>query len=176
MSNEDYRLRLQPGSVPASEDADIRERLLRIPGVSDQGGGLFHFGQPDADGVMQIRVGDEAIEITVPRPWVHERGPQVFALVFMVAEWRGFEVFDPQIDEPLQKEAVLQGLVAVRQAQRNAEAAGDPSAVRTEAPARPEGVKADPTDDLQTYQPRTTTPPSPKSEKNKPWWKKLAGG
>lgn len=177
MTNEEYRLRLRPGAEEESGGGDVRERLLRIPGVSEQGEDLFHFGQPDADGVMAIRLGESDIDMTIPRPWIHERGPQVFALVFMVAEWRGWEVFDPQIGETLQKEAVLQGLVAMRQAQRNVEEAGaDPGAVRSEPPGRPEGVKADPTDDLQAYRPTTSAPPSGKSEEKKPWWKKLTGG
>jgi hypothetical protein len=46
----------------------------------------------------------------------------VFALVFMLRDWLGMQAYDPQIDDILDKESVLKGLVAMRQAQREREA------------------------------------------------------
>ena len=58
-----------------------------------------------------------------------ERGPRVFALVFMLQGWTRWEVFDPQLGDTLQREAVLQGLVAMRQAQMEKEGARVPRPV-----------------------------------------------
>ena len=103
----------------------------------------------------------------MPRAMVVEKGPRVFALVFMLAEWAKWEVFDPQIDDRLQKEAVLSGLVAMRQAQRDQEA---PTPEQSAAPAGPPPAPAD------DYTPTTTAPPPAPKERRRPWWKKLAGG
>ena len=122
-------------SIPASID-DIASRLGRIPSIQRISPRSFEFGEADEHGVMklefqswqdgvQIAPDDDnsshCLEITVPRAWVHERGPQVFAIVFMAAEWLGWTVYDPQIEDSLQKDAVLQGLVAMRQARLVAE-------------------------------------------------------
>ena len=129
---EDYQLVLRP----TLEDQDpldqtlLRERLLRIPGVIARGDGVFQFGEIDEHGAMIIQARDESIETAIPRAWVHERGPQVFAIVFMMAEWHAYEVYDPQIGEVLIKEAVLQGLVAMRQARLEAEGRGGPPGTR----------------------------------------------
>lgn len=121
-------------------------RLGRIPGVTRQAGGRFTFGEADAHGQMQIDAGDP-IRVRIPRAWVMERGPQVFALVFMTAEWCGGEVYDPQIDDTLKKEVVLQGMVAVRQARREQEQ-------ETTAP--------------ETPAPQVDATPGAK----RPWWKR----
>jgi len=124
---EFYRLVLRCGDAEnASEHTSAAvDRLLRIPGVVDCGQGSYEFGKADAAGVMALRFGDESIDIEIPRAWVSERGPRVFALVFMLAEWLRWEVYDPQIEETLKKEVVLQGMVAMRQAQRERELRGD---------------------------------------------------
>jgi len=103
----------------------------RIPTLSAAEPGRYVFGEADEHGQMDLRFAPEGadgtfdrIEVRIPRPWVHAKGPQVFALVFMTAEWIGFEVHDPQIDSVLQKEAVLQGMVAMRQAQLDQERGG----------------------------------------------------
>ncbi len=128
-----YRLVLsQEGSVLPCED--LRQRLRRIPGLENEDANTLTFGDEDEHGLMRIRfrpVADPAdsydgLDVEVPRPWVHARGPQVFALVFMIAEWIGWSVYDPQIESTLQKEAVLQGLVAMRQAQLEKEGKGGP--------------------------------------------------
>ena len=79
------------------------------------------------------------VRIRFPRPWVNDRGPQVFALVFMTAEWCDGEVYDPQIDDTLRKDVVLQGMVAVREAQREQEMKSAPErpAPKSDAPAKP---------------------------------------
>ena len=122
-------------SIPASID-DIALHLGRIPSRRRSSARSFEFGEADEHGVMklefqasqdgaQIAPDDEitthCLDITVPRAWVHERGPQVFAIVFMAAEWLGWTVYDPQIEDSLQKDDVLQGLVAMRQARLVAE-------------------------------------------------------
>jgi hypothetical protein len=90
---------------------------------------------------MEIVASPERIDIRIPRSWVMERGPQVFALVFMTAEWCNGEVWDPQIEDTLQKDVILQGMVAVRQAQREQEPrttqAEQLPPVEPEAPATP---------------------------------------
>jgi len=92
----------------------------------------YEFGEPDEHGVMSIglgRGGDQTpddhfdkIEISIPRPWVQSNGPQVFAIVFMIQGWTDWVVYDPQIGDTLQREVVLQGLVAMRQAQMETDA------------------------------------------------------
>jgi hypothetical protein len=130
----------------------LRDRLARIPTLEAQGGDLYHFGEPDEHGVMRIELcardarldSDrfDAIEVVIPRSWVHARGPQVFALVFMMAEWNQWTVYDEQIRDTLQKEAVLQGLVAMRQAQLQKEGRGGPPGTQAhfvEEPSRDDG-------------------------------------
>jgi hypothetical protein len=95
----------------------------------------------------------DEVEVRIPRPWVIERGPRVFALVFMLAEWAKFEVFDPQIGDNLQKEAVLSGLVAMRQAKREHEAR------RSDEPVTPAPESDSP-------EPQNGGPASG------PWWKR----
>jgi hypothetical protein len=85
--------------------------------VADLGDGRYEFGERDTDGIMQIQVVPASVRVSIPRSWIPARGPQVFALVFMMAEWLCWEVHDPQIGELLKKDVVLQGLVAMRQAQ-----------------------------------------------------------
>lgn len=185
---------------PAEREGLLRH-LTRIPGVVERAPDRYVFGDEDEHGIMELDVfvrrdgarveprdvsDDESarcdeIEVRVPRPWVMENGPRVFALIFMLAEWAKWEVHDTQIDDTLQKDAVLSGLVAMRQAQRNAEASGDPGAaggpvdthdpaVTTSRPARPDsGIDPPPVED---YQPTTTTPPAEKPKaKRRPWWK-----
>lgn len=157
--------------------------LTRIPGVVETGPDRYAFGDEDEHGVMQLDVfvrrngarvepqdvrDDEAdrcdeVEVRIPRDWVMAKGPQVFALVFMLAEWADWEVFDPQIDDTLQKEAVLSGLVAMRQAQRQAE--------NPQADPAPAGPPPMPPED---YLPTTATPPRPAKDeaKRRPWWKR----
>jgi hypothetical protein len=97
----------------------------------------YEFGDRDEHGVTEIeRRDDGEVEIRVPRPWVMARGPQIFALVFMTAEWCSGEVYDPQIDDTLRKDVVLQGLVAARQAQRE-KASPEVAAPAPEADASP---------------------------------------
>lgn len=115
-----YRLTLRPSSSAEATDSphSVSDRLLRIPGVTRIDSGCFRFGEADEHGIMQLDFEGEAIEVVVPRPWVQDKGPQVFALVFMLAEWLHWDVYDPQIEDVLKKDVVLQGLVAMRQAQR----------------------------------------------------------
>jgi hypothetical protein len=186
----------------------MREHLRRIPGVKDQGDGLYTFGERDEHGIMEIEMlvvrdrervpvedlaaedaeRSNGIEVRIPRPWVMPRGPQVFALVFMMAEWNGWEVYDPQIEDTLQKEAVLSGLVAVRQQQLEREGRGGPpgtrahflqpdaSGVSAERPQRPGGVKMESTrrrrPEGEEYVPTVQDPPAPEDDTpKKPWWK-----
>lgn len=121
-----YRLELRDPANPAPglARAEIERKWQKIPTLSEAEPGRFVFGDADEHGQMDLRFDPadaadtfDRIQVQIPRAWVHARGPQVFALVFMTAEWIDFEVHDPQIDSVLQKEAVLQGLVAMRQAQ-----------------------------------------------------------
>lgn len=143
--NPNYRILLRPRETqsPQLECAPVREKLKAVPGVSARDEGLHHFGEEDEHGVMTIRLSAESaaegtspagesasarehessadtlrsIEISIPRFWIKARGPQVFAIVFMMQGWTGFEVYDPQIESTLERETVLQGMVAIRQAQ-----------------------------------------------------------
>lgn len=143
-------IRARPDARFEPDPGMLAERLERIPGVSIEGPRRFTFGEADEHGQMEILAPENGeIGIRIPRPWVMEKGPQVFALVFMAAEWCGGEVFDPQIDDTLRKDVVLQGLVAARQAQRERDAA---------PPAMPAPTKAPTTDE---------SPAPPK----RPWWK-----
>jgi hypothetical protein len=198
----------------APRDA-LRDHLRRIPNLMHQGDDLYHFGEQDEHGVMQVefqivRDGEQippdswteedkercnGVEVRIPRAWVMDRGPQVFALVFMIAEWYGWQVFDPQIGDTLQKEAVLQGLVAMCQRRLQAEGRGGPPGTQAhfvqgsrhpseagtettfERPPRSEGVKMPGRqigeDRNQPYEPRTRPSP-PKSEtRPRPWWNRL---
>jgi len=148
MESSLYRLRIRPhpGADFDPDPERLRARLLRIPGVSQTADGRFEFGDRDEHGVTEIEcLSGGEIEFRVPRPWVMPRGPQIFALVFMTAEWCSGEVYDPQIDDTLRKDVVLQGLVAVRQAQREGE---------TPAPPDPDTP--------------SEAPPAPR----RPWWKR----
>ncbi len=120
-------------SVEATEVSrlELEERLVAIPGVRRLEDGSYEFAEEGDRGAMGIRFlpaeGQlESIETEIPRPWVMERGPRVFALVFMLQGWTRWEVFDPQLGDTLQREAVLQGLVAMRQAQMEKEGARVP--------------------------------------------------
>ena len=184
--SETYTLLLRSDdqhSTPSPREGLIAH-LTRIPGVEEHAPDRYRFGDEDAHGVMEIdlhvrRAGvrvdsadvadDEAervdeVEVRIPRPWVMERGPRVFALVFMMAEWAKWEVFDPQIDDRLQKEAVLSGLVAMRQAQR-------------EKQAREAGTSAEPMAPpplTEDYQPRaiaSETKNDGAGRRRRPWWK-----
>lgn len=101
----------------------LHDRLLRIPGLEEGSPGHYSFGEPDEHGRMEMELRGEGervegMEVRIPRPWATSKGPQVWALVFMAAEWAGWEVYDPQIDGTLEKQVVLSGLVAMRQQQR----------------------------------------------------------
>lgn len=170
-------------SRPAEREGLVGH-LTRIPGVVETAPDRYAFGDEDEHGVMELDVyvrrngarvepadvgDDEAdrcdeLEVRIPRPWVMEQGPRVFALVFMLAEWARWEVFDPQIEDTLQKEAVLSGLVAMRQAQREQE--------RKDA-GLSEPMPVPPPMPDEEYLPTTATPPAPSKEKAKrrPWWK-----
>jgi hypothetical protein len=118
----------------------LQTRLGRIPGVTESGPRSWAFGEPDEHGAMEIEALETGqIRIRFPRLWVNDRGPQVFALVFMTAEWCDGEVYDPQIDDTLRKDVVLQGMVAVRQAQREQDMKSAPEspAPKSDAPAKP---------------------------------------
>lgn len=124
---ERYRILVRPegdDSPPASVE-QLSSRLLRIPTLERAGERRFRFGDEDEDGRLELELeggeGDrfERASFSIPRGWVPRKGPQVFALIFMVRDWLGFEAYDPQIDDVLNKEAVLQGLVAMRQAELN---------------------------------------------------------
>ena len=143
-------IRARAGTPFDPDPAMLAGRLERIPGVNVEGPGRFSFGEPDEHGRMEIQAQTEPARIGIrfPRAWVMDRGPQVFALVFMAAEWSGGEVFDPQIEDTLRKDVVLQGLVAVRQAQREKESPGPPPPER-ETPATEE----------------------PPASGKRPWWK-----
>jgi hypothetical protein len=147
-----YRLTLwsDPDGSRELPRRELANRLARIPNLEEASVGLYHFGERDEDGVMEIELllirdgekipltepaGDDGgsynrIEVRVPRSWVMAKGPQVFAIVFMMAEWNRWAVYDEQIEQTLQKEAVLQGLVAMRQAKLEAEGRGGPPGTR----------------------------------------------
>jgi len=153
-----YRLTLRsdPTYAAARPRAELASRLARVPSLQDRGRGLFEFGTPDEHGVMEVelalvrdgakvpfedlRAEDaatyNAVEVRVPRPWVTSKGPQVFALVFMMAEWNGWTVYDEQIESTLQKDTVLQGLVAMRRAQLDREGRGGPAGSTGEGSGR----------------------------------------
>jgi hypothetical protein len=118
--SEFYRLTLRsdPEHPVDLDRAGLRMRLSAVPTVTDLGEGRYHFGEADENGVMELTQLESAagMSVSIPRPWVMDKGPQVFALVFMIQGWTGWQVFDEQIGETLQREAVLQGLVAMRQA------------------------------------------------------------
>jgi len=145
-------IRARDGQEFDPDAAMLESRLGRIPGVSVLGSGQFRFGEADEHGAMEIVAGPGGVDIRIPRTWVMERGPQVFALVFMTSEWCHGEVWDPQIEDTLQKDVVLQGMVAVRQAQREQAE----RAVSTTAPA----------EEISPAEPEA--PAKPK----RPWWKK----
>ena len=122
--NSNYRILLRPREGQSSElaCASVRERLPSVPGISSPSERLFHFGEEDEHGVMTVRLLPEeptdsmrSIEVSIPRPWVKLRGPRVFAIVFMMQGWTDWEVYDPQIESTLERETVLQGMVAMRQ-------------------------------------------------------------
>lgn len=115
-----YHLTLRPSAAKEASDGPdaVVGRLLRIPGVREVEPRRYEFGEADEHGIMRLEFEAAAVEISIPRTWVQARGPQVFALVFMLAEWLGWEVYDSQIEDVLVKETVLQGMVAMRQAQR----------------------------------------------------------
>ncbi|HEX9641600.1 MAG TPA: hypothetical protein VGB13_09835 [Candidatus Krumholzibacteria bacterium] len=130
--SDDYRLFLRPPT--ASGDTrpveELRAKLTRVPTLEEIDGRHFEFGEADQAGIMKLALetaADEAagqfdrVEITVPRAWLPGRGPQVFALVFMAAEWLGWEVYDPQIEDTLKKDVVLAGMIAMRRAQLDRE-------------------------------------------------------
>ena len=199
MSDDTYTLLLRSDAdhTRPADRAGLIGHLTRIPGAEADPGvaDRFTFGEADAAGSMTLdflvvrdgqrvsapEVTDEEaarcdeVEIRMPRPWVMERGPQVFALVFMLAEWAKWEVFDPQIEDTLQKEAVLSGLVAMRQAQREHEAQGGaptPGPVGSggasfERPPRPGEAPPPPAEDYRPTQREAPKAPS----KKKPWWK-----
>ena len=174
--SKNYTLQLRQDAAfsRAAEREALLNHLLRIPGLEAVEADLYVFGDEDEHGRMELelfvrRDGErvaaaevtdaeharcDELEVRIPRPHVHAHGPRVFALVFMVAEWAKWEVFDPQIESVLQKEAVLSGLVAMRQAQRDAEA-------KVEAPA------PTPVD----YESVTKTPP-PEKKRRRPWFKR----
>jgi len=138
--NYELTIRARPDGAFNPDVEMLDARLGRIPGVGITSPGSYRFGEPDEHGVMEISVRETgSISIRIPRAWVMDRGPQVFALVFMTAEWCDGEVHDPQIDDTLQKETVLQGMVAVRQAQREQELKSAPEtpAPTSDAPAQP---------------------------------------
>ena len=168
----------------STDRADLLARLRRIPGVepSDDRVDSYEFGDRDEHGVMSLELfvcrdgtrvpaadvtdveGErcDEVEVRIPRAWVLDRGPRVFALVFMLAEWAKWTVFDPQIGGTLQKEAVLSGLVAMRQKQRDFEAS-------TAQPASASAEQAAPPPD---YVPQVQpAPPAPKRGRG-PWWKR----
>lgn len=130
--SSDYRLLLRPhaASIGDRPVEELRSKLTRVPTLEEIDSRHFEFGEADQAGIMRLTLqtaGSEAaqqfdqVDIRVPRAWLPGRGPQVFALVFMAAEWLGWEVFDPQIDDTLKKEVVLQGMVAMRRAQLDRE-------------------------------------------------------
>lgn len=127
--SEFYRILVRGDDAESSTlpRSAVRDRLCAVPKVVLREGDLHEFGEADEHGVMtlQLHGPDEetlsSIEVMIPRPWVMQMGPQVFALVFMVQGWTNWEVYDPQIDGTLQREAVLQGLVAMRQARMQEE-------------------------------------------------------
>jgi len=105
----------------------LRQRLRSVPRVLARDEDRHEFGEADEHGVMSVSLRGStpdalsAIEVEIPRAWVMNSGPQVFALVFMLQGWTDWEVYDPQIEGTLQREAVLQGLVAMRQARMQEE-------------------------------------------------------
>jgi len=129
-----YQLLIRKDS-PESESSsceDLSSRLVRVPTIErvDLRHYVFggDFGEADEAGRVHLSlpecdVEDEfsRIEVDIPRSWVPEKGPQIFALVFMAASWLSWEVYDPQIDDTLKKDVVLQGLVAMRRAQLEGE-------------------------------------------------------
>lgn len=123
-------LREGPGFDGEITRPRLQDRLLRIPGLEEAAPGLYSFGEPDEHGRMEMELregpGDSiaGMEVRIPRPWATSKGPQVWALVFMAAEWAGWEVYDPQIGDTLEKQVVLSGLVAMRQQQRGQGPAG----------------------------------------------------
>jgi len=145
-------IRARDGQDFDPDAAMLESRLGRIPGVSVLGSGQFRFGEADEHGAMEFVAGPDGVDIRIPRTWVMERGPQVFALVFMTAEWCHGEVWDPQIEDTLQKDVVLQGMVAVRQAQREQE--------QRTAPGPPPAEQVPPAD------------PESSARARRPWWKK----
>lgn len=122
--SDSYTILLRAGgdAAPGCSREEILRRLRSVPKLQEKGEGRLEFGEADEHGVMTLALLGpdpqllESIEIRIPRPWVMENGPQVFALVFMIQGWTDWEVYDPQIDSTLHREAVLQGLVAMRQA------------------------------------------------------------
>lgn len=175
-------LRSDAARSASTDRADLLARLLRIPGVqpSDDLVDSYEFGDRDEHGVMSLEffvcrggvrvpaeeVTDEEgarcheVEVRIPRPWVLDRGPRVFALVFMLAEWAKWTVFDPQIGDTLEKEAVLSGLVAMRQKQRDLEASAAGRASAKEQAPPPD------------YVPQTQPAPPPPKPARGPWWKR----
>jgi len=112
----------------SSSCEELAERLLRVPTVVQSDGRHFVFAELDESGQVEIELveGDDPatfsrVVFDVPRAWVPAKGPQVFALVFMTASWLAWEVYDPQIEDTLKKDVVLQGLVAMRRAQLESE-------------------------------------------------------
>lgn len=182
-------LRSDAGHARPAAREGVVNHLTRIPGLAERGPDRWAF-EDDGTELMQLDLfvrrdgarveprevrDDEAdrcdeIEVRMPRAMVVEKGPRVFALVFMLAEWAKWEVFDPQIDDRLQKEAVLSGLVAMRQAQRDQEATR-PAATTAAPPPPPEPAAPD-----EEYRPSTADPPPAPKERRRPWWKKITGG
>lgn len=175
-------LRSDAARSTSTDRADLLARLRRIPGVepSDDRVDSYEFGDRDERGVMSLElfvcrdgarvpaeeVTDEAgsrcheVEVRIPRAWILDRGPRVFALVFMLAEWAKWTVFDPQIGDTLQKEAVLSGLVAMRQKQRDLEAASVRRASAQEPTPAPD------------YVPQSQPAPPPPKPTRGSWWKR----
>jgi hypothetical protein len=127
--SERYHIILRSASGAKSSLPPLAVRMRRVPTLEALDERHWCFGEADAHGRLELEfcggAGDEfeTVDFSIPRPWVPSRGPQVFALVFMLRDWLGMQAYDPQIDSLLDKEVVLKGLVAMRQAQRDHEAA-----------------------------------------------------
>jgi hypothetical protein len=123
--DERYHIILRSASGTSASLAAVAARMRRVPTLEAQSERRWQFGEPDEHGRLDIefRGGDgdvfQTVDFAIPRAWVPGRGPQVFALLFMLRDWLGMEAYDPQIDSVLEKEVVLKGLVEMRQAQRD---------------------------------------------------------
>jgi hypothetical protein len=110
-----YDLSIQPKDPKAiAQRSQVESFITSLPGVRLEGPGIFAHGDAGRPLFVQIYAGEsdtiDSVDVSVPAAFSGASGDQALLVCFQIAEHLGWQVFDPQLGDFLDRSTAAEVL------------------------------------------------------------------